>query len=705
MPTPPAARTCDAYIEHHGQRIDDPYAWLRARNWQEVMRNPSTLDPEIRAYLEAENTYADAMLADTEALQEQLFQEMKGRLKEDDSSVPMRDGGWAYFQRFQPGQQHPQFCRHPAGDPATVEIMLDGNVEAEGKPYFRVAAMQHTDDHRLLAWAADVSGSEDFAIRVRDLESGGDLDDRIEEATPSLVWANDGQHLFYTKRDDNWRPYSVWRHRLGTPQADDVCVYKENDPGFFVGVGRTASRAFIAITTHDHETGEWHVIPADTPTAEPRLVAARDPGVEYDLEHHGDAFIIRTNADGAEDYKLVTAPLASPGRAHWRDLVPHEAGRLVLGVHVNAHHLTRLERVEGLPRIVVREWAGGAEHAITMAEEAYSLGLAGSLEYDTTTLRFVYSSMTTPAETYDYDMATRERTLLKRQEVPSGHDPADYVTRRIMAPAADGELVPVTLVHHKNTQLPAPTLLYGYGSYGISLPSSFGTVRLSLVDRGFVWAQAHIRGGMDKGYRWYAQGKREHKTNTFDDFVAARDHLVGEGIAQAGAIVAEGGSAGGLLVGAVANRAPEKFAAIIANVPFVDVLNTICDATLPLTPPEWPEWGDPIKDPAAFERIKSYSPYDNVEAKDYPHILALAGISDPRVTYWEPAKWVAKLRATKTDIHMLLLKTEMSAGHGGASGRFDSLKEDALQYAFALKALGIIEAAPPQQLHGVFTNK
>jgi oligopeptidase B len=437
------------------------------------------------------------------------------------------------------------------------------------------------------------------------------------------------------------------------------------------------------------------VIPADDPTSAPRLIAARDPGVEYDIEHlpaaHGlpERFLFRTNADEAEDYKLATAPVATPGRENWQDLVPHEARRLVLGVQVNAGHLTRLERIEGLPRIVIREWAGGAEHAIAMEEEAYSLGLGGSLEFDTTTLRFVYSSMTTPAETYDYDMVTRERTLLKRQEVPSGHNPDDYVTRRVMAPAADGELVPVTLVYRRDTKLPAPTLLYGYGSYGISLPASFGIVRLSLVDRGFVWAQAHIRGGMDKGYRWYKLGKREHKTNTFDDFVAARDHLVLEGIAKPDAVVAEGGSAGGMLVGAVANRAPEKFAGIIANVPFVDVLNTMCDASLPLTPPEWPEWGNPIEDPEAFERIRSYSPYDNVEAKDYPHILALAGISDPRVTYWEPAKWVAKLREAKTDGNMLLLKTEMSAGHGGASGRFDRLKEDAMQYAFVLKALGL----------------
>ena len=693
MPHPPVARTSDAVLEWHGQRIADPYAWLRADNWQEVMQDPGVLDPEIRAYLEAENAYTDAMMADTKALQEALFAEMKGRLKEDDSSVPMTDGAFAYFTRFQPGGQHPQFCRSPADDPAQVDVMLDGDVEAKDKAYFRIAAVQHTDDHRLLAWAADSTGSEQYVIRVRDLASGEDLADELHEATPSLTWANDGRNLFYTKRDANWRPYSVWRHELGTPQADDVCVYKEADPGYFVGVGRTSSRAFVAINTHDHETSEWHVIPADDPTAEPRTVAARDPGVEYDLEHMpattdgAGRFVIRTNADGAEDFKLVTAPEDSVSRETWQDLVPHETGRLILGLHLTHRHLTWLERVAGLPRLVVRDWQSGSEHAIAFDEEAYSLGLGGGFEFATTTLRFVYSSMTTPAETYDYNLETRERVLRKRQEVPSGHNPADYVTRRLLAKAPDGEEVPITLVHRRDVTLPAPALLYGYGSYGISLPASFSVVRLSLVDRGFVWAQAHVRGGMEKGYRWYTEGKREKKENTFRDFIAARDHLVAEGIAKPDAVAAEGGSAGGMLMGVVANWAPEKFAAIVANVPFVDVLNTMCDETLPLTPPEWPEWGNPTTDVAAFERIKGYSPYNNVTAQDYPAILAIGGLSDPRVTYWEPAKWVARLRATATGNKLLLLKTEMTAGHGGAAGRFDRLKEDAFQYAFVLKAL------------------
>jgi oligopeptidase B len=687
MPQPPIARTCDSFIEHHGQRIADHYAWLRAENWQEVMADASVLDPEIRAYLEAENAHTDASMADTKALQETLFAEMKGRLKEDDTSVPMPDGDWLYFSRFQTGAQHPQFCRAPVDDPGQTDVMLDGNAEAEGKPYFRIAAMQHTDDHRLLAWAADTSGSEQYTIRIRDLSSGEELADELNEATPLMTWASDGQHLFYTKRDANWRPYSVWRHALGTAQDQDVCVFEEKDPGYFVGVGRTASRAFIAITTHDHQTSEWYVIPSDDPTAAPRVIAPREQDVEYDLDHDGERFIIRTNADGAEDYKLVTAPEDTVSRETWRDLVPHQSGRLLLGFQLTHQHLTRLERVNGLPCLIVRETATGVEHDIAFDEEAYSLGLGGSLEFETTNLRFVYSSMTTPQETYDYDLIARERTLRKRQEVPSGHDPAAYVTRRLLAKTADGEEVPITLVHRADIKLPAPTLLYGYGSYGISLPASFGVVRLSLVDRGFVWAQAHVRGGMDKGYRWYKEGKLEKKENTFRDFITVRDHLVAEGIAKPDAVAAEGGSAGGMLMGVVANWAPQKFAAIIANVPFVDVLNTICDPTLPLTPAEWPEWGDPIKDPVVFERMKGYSPYDNVTAQTYPPILAIGGLSDPRVTYWEPAKWVAKLRATKTDSNMLLLKTEMTAGHGGASGRFDSLKENAFEYAFVLKAL------------------
>jgi oligopeptidase B len=482
----------------------------------------------------------------------------------------------------------------------------------------------------------------------------------------------------------------VFRHEIGTDPATDVLVYEEPDPGFFVGVGKTQSGAWIAISSHDHQTSEIRLIDAHHPAGAPHLVATRETGHEYDLDHQGERFLIRTNCDGAEDFKIVEAPVADPGRASWRDVVGHRPGRLILSHAAFAGHMARLERENGLPRIVVTATATGEEHAIAFDEEAYSLGLSAGYEYDTTAIRFTYSSMTTPNQVYDYDMATRERTLRKTQEVPSGHDPERYVTRRVLAPAADGETIPVSLLYRKDTPLDgsAPLLLYGYGAYGITIPASFSTTCLSLVDRGFVYAIAHVRGGKDKGYRWYKAGRREHKANTFTDFIAAGEHLAAEKFTARGRIVAHGGSAGGMLMGAVANLAPDLFAGVIAEVPFVDVLTTMLDDTLPLTPPEWTEWGNPIEDAEAYRAIAAYSPCDNVRAQAYPNILALAGLTDPRVTYWEPAKWVARLRAVKTDDNLVLFRTNMDAGHGGASGRFERLKEVALAYAFALKVCG-----------------
>jgi oligopeptidase B len=483
----------------------------------------------------------------------------------------------------------------------------------------------------------------------------------------------------------------VKRHRLGTPESEDALVYEEPEPGWFVSIEQTQSDAFVVIGVGDHETSEAWLIDRADPDGAPRCVAPRQAGVKYDVEHHSSQLVILTNADGAEDFKIVTASLADTGRAAWRDLVPHRPGILVLYHAVLARHLVRLEREDARPRIVVREIATGAEHAIAFDEEAYALSLDAGLEFDTDTVRFVYSSLSTPSETYDYDLVTRARTLLKRQEVPSGHDPALYVSGRLLAPAPDGALVPVSYVRRRDTPLDgsAPCLLYGYGSYGMSMPAGFRTNILSLVDRGFVYAIAHIRGGTEKGWRWYQDGKREKKPNTFKDFIASAEALVEIGATRPGRIVAHGGSAGGMLMGAVANMRPDLFAGIIADVPFVDVLNTMMDGDLPLTPPEWPEWGNPREDEAAFRTILSYSPYDNVRPQAYPAILALGGLSDPRVTYWEPAKWVARLRATMTGGGPVMLRTNMEAGHGGASGRFDRLEEVGLSYAFALAAVGL----------------
>jgi oligopeptidase B len=657
------------------------------------MRDPAALDADIASYLEAENAWFKEQMGDTRALQEMLFKEMRGRIKEDDSTVPAPDGKWAYAIRYVEDGQHPVLVRQRR-EGGGEAVLLDGNQLAEGKAYFQLAGASHSPDHRLIAWASDEAGSEFFTLRFRDIASGGDLADTIPDTGGGGVWSADSANIFYVRLDENHRPSKVFRHEIGSDPADDVLVYEEPDAGFYVGIGKTQSNRFIVIACHDHETSEVLLIPADDPTAAPRLVAKREKGVEYSLDEAGGTLYILTNAGDAEDFKIVTAPVESPGPENWRSLIGHEPGRLILSHTVYARHLVRLERVDSLPRIVIRRLGDGAEHLINFDEEAYSLGLVGSYEFDTTTLRFSYSSMTTPSQVYDYDMDSRERVLRKRQEVPSGHDPARYVTRRIMAPARDGENVPVTLLYHADTPLDgsAPCLLYGYGAYGISIPAGFSVTRLSLVDRGFVYAIAHIRGGKDKGQAWYDAGKREHKTSTFSDFIAAGEHLVNQRITARGRIVAEGGSAGGMLIGAVANMAPELFAGIIAVVPFVDVLNTILDDTLPLTPPEWTEWGNPIESEADYRTILAYSPYDNVEARVYPPILAMAGLTDPRVTYWEPAKWVARLRAMKTDDNLLLLRTNMDAGHAGASGRFDSLKETAIEQAFALKVTGLTQA-------------
>ncbi|MTW17091.1 prolyl oligopeptidase family serine peptidase [Rhodoplanes serenus] len=689
-PVPPrVTEQQPAVTVRHGVTLVDEFAWLRDPNWQAVMRDPAVLDPAIRAVLETENAYADAVMAPTAALQETLFAEMKGRIKEDDAGVPAPDGPWAYYARHRVGGEHPLICRTPrhGGD---EQILLDGDALADGKAFFQIGPATHSPDHRLLAWSADDRGSEFFTTRLRDLATGQDLADIVPEVSGGVVWTSDSTAFYYVRLDERHRPTKVFRHVVGTAAETDEEIFRTDDPGFFVSLSRLQSGRFAEISVHDHESAEAWLLDLATPAA-PTLVAPRETSLRYEIEHHPDlggepVLVIRTNADDAEDFKIVTAPLATPGRAHWRDLVPHRPGVFVLGYGVTADWLIRLERSESLPRIVVRRLATGEEHTIAFDEEAYSLGIDPGYEFATDTLRFNYSSMTTPTEVWDYDCATRARVLRKRQEVPSGHDPAAYVTRRLFAPAPDGETVPVSLLARRDTPLDgtAPALVYGYGAYGMSIPAAFSTARLSLVDRGFVYAIVHARGGTEKGWRWYREGKLAFKPNTFRDVIAATEHLVAARIVAPDRIVAHGGSAGGMLIGALANLRPDLYAGLIAEVPFVDVLNTMLDETLPLTPPEWLEWGDPIRDEAAFHTIRAYSPYDNVRAQAYPAILALAGLTDPRVTYWEPAKWVARLRRLKIDDNPLLLRTNLDAGHGGAAGRFERLREVALAYAFAL---------------------
>jgi oligopeptidase B len=700
-PVTPAARPVTT--SRHGVILADEFAWLRDQNWQQVMRDPGVLDPAIRRHLESENAYADAVLAATVPLQEKLITEMRGRIKEDDASVPAPDGPFSYLTRYREGGQHPSICRETR-DGGPGELLLDGDQLAAGKAFFRLGHTEHSPDHKLLAWSADENGSEIFAIRIRDIARMADLSDIVPQTTSEVVWTRDCNAFYYVRLDAQHRPTSVHRHRLGDDVRDDADIFAVPDGNRMVSLSQLQSGRFAAIAAFDHDTSETWLVDLDEPDAKAVQVAPREPGLLYDVAHHPDfngcpALLISTNADGAEDFKIVWTPLANPGREHWRDVVPHRPGVLILSFMVLRDWLVRLEREDGLPRIVVRrigQSGRGArapnvidgEHTIAFDEEAYALSLLQGYEFATDTLRFSYSSMTTPSEVWDYDLNVGARTLRKRQEIPSGHDPGAYVTRRVQARTDDGETVPVSLLYRRTTPVDgtAPLFVYGYGAYGASIPAGFNPDRLSLVDRGFVYAIAHVRGGADKGWRWYREGKLANKPNTFSDFIAVTEHLVKSGFGAPGKVVAEGRSAGGLLIGAVANQRPDLYAALIAGVPFVDVLNTMLDDTLPLTPPEWVEWGDPITDPAAFATIRSYSPYDNVRAQEYPAMLVLAGLTDPRVTYWEPAKWVARLRARKTDRNPIALRVNMDAGHGGAPGRFDRLKDVALAYAFAIAA-------------------
>lgn len=684
---PPRAERRPTTRHYHGMVLQDDYAWLKDPDWREVLREPSKLDRAIRAYLEGENAYAAQLLDPLASLVDTITAEMRGRIKENDSQVPRPLGAYAYRILWREGGQHPNLARS-ARDGSDDRIIIDGDALAEGHAFYDFGDWSISPKQDMLAWSVDDKGSEFHSIRIRDMATLEDRADLLTDTTGDSVWFKDGQHLLYVEMDEEHRPKRVKLHKLGTPQSDDVLIYEEADDGWFIALEKTQSGAFGLISVSDHETSEVYLIDLADAAASPRLIAAREEGLRYEVEHHGEQLFIVTNADGAIDFKIVTAPLNAPSRAHWQDLVPSRPGTMVLEQGVYARHLVRLERENALPRIVIRDIASGAEHAIAFEEEAYGLYFDKGFEFETDRLVFIYSSMTTPHETYAYDMKGRARTLLKRTEIPSGHDPQRYVTRRIEAISHDGTRVPVSILHRRDVACDgsAPCLLYGYGSYGHSLSASFDQKRLSLVDRGFVFALAHIRGGTEKGWNWYVDGKRDKKTNSFHDFIAAGEKLIAEGYTAKGRIVAEGRSAGGMLMGAVTNMAPDLFAGILAEVPFVDVLNTMLDDTLPLTPPEWPEWGNPIESAEDYKRIASYSPYDNIAARPYPAILAIGGLTDPRVTYWEPAKWIARLRATASG-GPFVLKTEMDAGHGGASGRFDRLKETALCFAFAVATI------------------
>jgi oligopeptidase B len=681
-PTPPKR---PERIEQLGRvRIDD-YAWMKDDDWQAVLRDPSKVKAEVREHLTAENAYVATVLAETEDLQAKLFAEMRGRIKEDDATVPAPDGAYEYFARYELGAQHPRHVRRsrPGGP---EELLLDEDARSKEHAYFSVAHASHSPDHRLYAWAEDVQGSEFYRIVVRDLSSGEILPGAIESASGDFAFSADSAWLYWIWRDENARPSKVMRRPVRG--GEDIVIYDEPDEGMFLGVGLTADRSSLIIQAQNQETSEAWLVPSSDPAGVPVVTEPRRDGVRYGLERWNGRWLIRTNDDGAVDFKVMTSDEAVPRRAGWRDWIEHRPGRLIVGLAPYENHLVRLERENACDRLTVMD-RDGAQHVVAFDEEAYALSIDAGYEYATPVTRFVYQSPTTPRQWFDYDMATRQRTLRKTQEIPSGHDPARYRARRLYARASDGAEIPITVLMLKDAPLDgsAPLLLYGYGAYGIPQEPAFSIRALSLVDRGWIWASAHIRGGSDKGWGWFLDGRKLKKKNSFTDFIACAEHLIEGGYGRAGRIAAYGGSAGGLLVGAVANMRPDLWGAVIAAVPFVDVLNTMSDESLPLTPPEWPEWGNPLKDPQAYDYIASYSPYDNVAAKPYPAILATAGLTDPRVTWWEPEKWIARLRDMTTSVEPVLLKVNLEAGHGGASGRFDFLKEIALDYAFAIWAV------------------
>ncbi|MFQ5935543.1 MAG: S9 family peptidase [Acidiferrobacterales bacterium] len=672
---PPFAPKRHKTLKQHGITRVDPWFWLRDQN-----------DPATIEYLKAENAYTKAIMKPTEGLQQALYAEMRARIKEDDASVPEQEGSYFYYHRHEKGAQYPVYCRKHQTLTADEEVILNVNALAAGQSYFRLGICENSPDHRYLAYSVDLDGSEAFTIHVKDLTTGELLAEQIASTYYSLEWASDSETFFYTVLDEHHRPLRVYRHRLGTEPVQDVLIYEEEDPRFFVSLARSESGRFIYICCEGNNMSEWYYLDRRSPTADLVMIEPRRTEHEYDVTDHGEHFYIRTNLDKAQDFKVAKVEIHSPGAEHWVDFIPHRDGTLVTDLVAFKDYLVVTETANALPRIQIITLASGETEYLEFAEPAYHLRVIEGREFDTTTLRFAYSSLTTPEQIYDHDMTSGNRVLRKQEPVLGGFDSSKYESRRIFANGCDGTDIPISLGYRKGTALDgtAPLVLYGYGSYGHSMAASFNRLRLSYLDRGFVYAIAHVRGGMELGYRWYEDGKLLRKRNTFDDYIASAECLIENNFTSEGQILAVGGSAGGMLVGAVANMRPELFKAIIAHVPFVDVANTMLDDTLPLTTAEYNEWGNP-HDKQAFEYILSYSPYDNLKPQPYPHMLIVCGLNDPRVTYWEPAKWTAKLRDMKTDDNVLLLKTHMDSGHAGASGRFDYLKEKALDVAFALK--------------------
>jgi oligopeptidase B len=681
-PTPPIAPVRPRRFEHHGIAVEDPYAWLKDPGY------PQVTDEEILNHLKAENAWFEASMTPLKPLVDTLFEEMKGRLKEDDASVPQKDGSFLYWWAFEKGAQYRKWWRR-AVEGGADELLLDEPALAEGKDYFRLGSLAVSPDSRLLAYTVDDDGSERFKLRIRDLATATDIETVTDAAIGQAVWTEGGRAVAWAEVNENWRPFRIRQHRLGET-GEDAVIYEEPDAGFFVGVSRSQDRQWLVIHTADHVTSEVRLVPVANPTADPILVSPRQPGREYEVDVREGELFIRAN-DTHPNFRIATAPIESPG--NWQELIAPSDRHYIRGLSAFRSVLAISERIDGLDQVRLRTYDGD-DHYVAFPEASYAAGLANNPEYDPAALRLTYESMVTPATVYDYHLAGRRLEVRKVQVIPSGYDASAYETVRLMATARDGVQVPVSVVYKKGFPRDGSGKLhlYGYGAYGLAMPPGFSTARLSLLDRGFAYAIAHIRGGDDLGYRWYLDGKLAKRWNTFNDFVDCAEHLIAEGFTRAGNISISGGSAGGELMGVVTNTNPELWGAVVAHVPFVDVLNTMLDDSLPLTPMEWPEWGNPIQDRAAFELIRSYSPYDNIDDKPYPPMMVTAGLNDPRVTYWEPAKWVARLRATKTDDQPLIMKINMGAGHGGKSGRWDSLVEVAEEYAFILQQFGLANA-------------
>lgn len=673
-PTPPIAERRPHSFSLHGETIADEYAWLQRRD-----------DPVVRAYLEVENAYAEAAMEDTVELRQRLYAELRGRIKEQDLSVPVRRGPFLYYTRTEEGQQYPIYCRRRAPD-GPEELLVDVNQLAEGQSFCRLGPFRASPDHSMVAYGLDTTGGVVYTLFVKDLRSGELLPDSVADVD-DLEWGEDGRTLYFTRMDHARRPYRLYRHSVGADPADAALLYEERDEHFFVYLRKTRSGAYLLLSLHSHNGTEVHYKPAADPAAPFTLIEARRPKLEYALEHQGERFLIVTN-DGAENFKLLEAPTADPSAR--RELIAHRPDVLIDGVDAFAAHLVVYERRGGLQQIRVSAPDGGDARYVAFPEPTYSVSPEDNDEYRSATLRFVYSSLVSPSAVIDYAMAEGRWELRKQEEIPSGYDPTLYVAERLEAIAPDGARVPISLVRRRDTPRDgsAPCLLTGYGAYGYSYDPEFDARTLSLTNRGFVFAIAHIRGGQELGRAWYEQGRLLHKKNTFGDFIASAEHLVALGYTSPGCLAITGTSAGGLLVSAAVNARPDLFAAVLARVPFTNVIAAMLDHNLPLTIIEHEQWGNP-HDPEQLRYMLSYSPYELIEAREYPPIMATGGLNDLQVPYWDPAKWVARLRARKTDEHMLILRTNLTAGHGGASGRFTKLEETAFEYAFILKALGM----------------